>query len=1221
MHAPTGIRTEVLLRDGTWEDISTRVRRDGGQGIRLTQRGRRDERGRSTTSMNLTLEDSDGDFNELNPLSPYYGLIGPNTQLRVSLGSSASKSDDFNRSVSNAWTGGSFTWTNSGGTVPDDYDIDGTYGTQTHPSANVLHYSTMDMGQANHRVRTVFKLSAATLTGGPVSAWLLARFTDTSNYYAAHVECQTDGDVHLSIYRRVAGTLTLLATADAPFDNSSNFSTDQFAVEFYVEGPKLYAKAWDITTPEPTGWTVRDTDDFLTTGNRAGLASRRESTNTNASLAFMFNEYLGVPGTIRAHVEVPNFGAYRWTHGAKDVTMSVQGADIVRRLGTGAKSLRSPMYREITRANPTSLVGYWPLEEGAKSTQIASGLPGALPMNIVGTDISFGGASPFAGTTSLVTLGAGVQLRANVLSGTDTGEIKARLILDLPTSEPADLTPIIEVSQVKDATVRKWRLLYLTGGGVRLVGYTHAGAVAEDTGPQTGATVGGTWWIGFELTQNGANVDWEIDISEPTTDGSASTGGVSGTFAGSSVGGISGAVIAPTGGLNGCAVGQFALADDTAALAIQDSSLIAHHGETSTERFGRLCAEEGIAYEVVGFESSVSSVQMGPQRVATLLQVLQDCEDAEHGFLYGARHFFGLVLRTHETLYNQTGPGFPYDDGFLTGEPFPAPDEVLRANDVTAALPSGAEFQSVEEGGPMSILDPPDGIGRYDRRVPVLVRNAVDLPDIARFNRHLGTWQGPRYPAITFDTHRPVFTQAISDDVDELDIGDYFSVSSQPAFLAPGDIEVLTPGYTERIENMTRTITFNTVPAGPYFIAERGTAIRDSLASTLNASALANATSLSVAVTGPLWTTGAVDFDVMISGSLKHVTNISGASSPQTFTVSTNAVNGINKALAAGDEVHVYPAPVRGLTSVNFNSSVPSDAVGDLVVGRDTPPAVWVEGESTGTFTGTQFAEDTEPVGVTFRVPSSGAVLVYLAGELENDTVSGFTLMGFTVRSTSEIGGGTERLAPSDSNALLVLGTDNIRSAKMVRLDGSNVASFLAGREYNIVLCHRRVTGGNSSIRRRMLLVVPDKVQGGLPGSVIGAEPASASDVEDTSDTSTSTAYTTADMNVCGMSFVAPPSGKVKLHLSARMDNSGASSCFISYRVGTAGVVGAGTEVVAPDDTRALEQFQVNQITVGASFPVTGLTAGDTYNVQMMHRASAGTITLENRHISVHPVA
>lgn len=68
-----------------------------------------------------------------------------------------------------------------------------------------------------------------------------------------------------------------------------------------------------------------------------------------------------------------------------------------------------------------------------------------------------------------------------------------------------------------------------------------------------------------------------------------------------------------------------------------------------------------------------------------------------------------------------------------------------------------------------------------------------------------------------------------------------------------------------------------------------------------------SATTFDVAVTdGPLWTTdsGEFPFDVMVGGEVMTVTAVSGASSPQTFTV-TRAVNGITKSHSTGTDVRL----------------------------------------------------------------------------------------------------------------------------------------------------------------------------------------------------------------------------------------------------------------------------------------------------------------------------
>ena len=85
-------------------------------------------------------------------------------------------------------------------------------------------------------------------------------------------------------------------------------------------------------------------------------------------------------------------------------------------------------------------------------------------------------------------------------------------------------------------------------------------------------------------------------------------------------------------------------------------------------------------------------------------------------------------------------------------------------------------------------------------------------------------------------------------------------------------------------------------------------------ASTLASGVNATATTLSVATTGPVWTTDPAEFpiDVMVGGERMTVTRITGTSSPQTFTV-RRSVNGIAKSQAVGAAVDLFRPAIYAL--------------------------------------------------------------------------------------------------------------------------------------------------------------------------------------------------------------------------------------------------------------------------------------------------------------------
>lgn len=133
---------------------------------------------------------------------------------------------------------------------------------------------------------------------------------------------------------------------------------------------------------------------------------------------------------------------------------------------------------------------------------------------------------------------------------------------------------------------------------------------------------------------------------------------------------------------------------------------------------------------------------------------------------------------------------------------------------------------------------------------------------------------------------------------------------------------------------------------------------------------------------------------------------------------------------------------------------------------------------------------------------------------------------------------------------------------------------------------------------------------------------ASASNADPTTRTTTSASFTTAltAANICGTSFVAPPSGIVEVHWAAYMFNSGSNFTQTSPSVRTGGTVGSGTVILASADARSTTHNGTTGEREGAMTRVTGLTAGATYNVALEHRVGAGTGSFQNREVTVVPL-
>ncbi len=134
---------------------------------------------------------------------------------------------------------------------------------------------------------------------------------------------------------------------------------------------------------------------------------------------------------------------------------------------------------------------------------------------------------------------------------------------------------------------------------------------------------------------------------------------------------------------------------------------------------------------------------------------------------------------------------------------------------------------------------------------------------------------------------------------------------------------------------------------------------------------------------------------------------------------------------------------------------------------------------------------------------------------------------------------------------------------------------------------------------------------------------ASASNADATTRTTTSASFTTAltAPNICGTSFVAPPSGIVEVQWAAYMFNSGSNFTQTSPAVRSGSTVGSGTTHLASADARSTTHNGTSGERATGSTRVTGLTPGATYNVALEHRVGAGTGSFQNREVAVYPKA
>jgi hypothetical protein len=238
------------------------------------------------------------------------------------------------------------------------------------------------------------------------------------------------------------------------------------------------------------------------------------------------------------------------------------------------------------------------------------------------------------------------------------------------------------------------------------------------------------------------------------------------------------------------------------------------------------------------------------------------------------------------------------NQGHIAELPEPADDDQRTRNLWTASRPDGSEYTAEQTTGPMGTGA--QGPGTYDDSLEVNVEDDDQLDDQAGWRLHLGTVDEDRWPRLDLNfTRNPSLIASWT----ALPYGARVTVANPLPQMPPDPLDLVIEGHAERFDTKIWTATLNASPASPYRVlvldSTSGNLGRlDTGTSTLAADATSSDVTISVASTSGVWTTGAVSFDILVAGERMSVTNISGATSPQTFTV-TRAVNGVTKAQPA----------------------------------------------------------------------------------------------------------------------------------------------------------------------------------------------------------------------------------------------------------------------------------------------------------------------------------
>ncbi|HEX5568187.1 MAG TPA: hypothetical protein VFY14_14885, partial [Streptomyces sp.] len=442
----------------------------------------------------------------------------------------------------------------------------------------------------------------------------------------------------------------------------------------------------------------------------------------------------------------------KWTVDGGDAWVPIEASGILRRMGQGRKALQSTLRRRVPSFSP---LAYWPMEEGEFATRASSPIRGVPPLRL--TNAKWASADSLPSSMPLPTLN-GTTTDPSHMTGVFPNPSFAALSswrvdwmyrLDQPNTTLYTYMRVLSLGRV-----REW-YVQTRDTQTRVLGRDVNGDEVFSQLIGTGTDLFGQWiQTALIVQQNGANVDWTIAWRDVGGDAGLS----SGSFAGSA--GRPTGVSSPPGGyaqaLNGMAIGHIAVWDTHFADGFM-GAVDAWSGETAWERMRRLSIEEDLSVSLVPGPENPQRV--GPQKPDTILNLLQAAANADGGLLLEDRwrsHGPGLVFRERSSMYNQDPKiVLSYDQApGLAAPPDVVDDDTSVRNDRTVKRDGGSEARAVLEEGPLSVQDPPDGIGRYDDSITLSLHDDAQAGPFAAWLLHLGTVDGARYPRVKVMLHK-----------------------------------------------------------------------------------------------------------------------------------------------------------------------------------------------------------------------------------------------------------------------------------------------------------------------------------------------------------------------------------------------------------------------------------------------------------------------------------
>lgn len=497
-----------------------------------------------------------------------------------------------------------------------------------------------------------------------------------------------------------------------------------------------------------------------------------------------------------------------WDPSERHHWVPVRADGVLRRVGRASAGSMSALRRAITMTTlATTLVGYWPMEDGSDAGIAGSALPAGQPLTVSG-DVNFStstgppGSGPLCGE---LTADQGSLLVPDVVpAGTQDWTIAFVFSADV-----AESGILVEWYDPTDATTPYWTIEYSEeGDSVIVSAYDDIGAL----------TIAGS--DNLILPNEWHTVIWRqrstgvrtLTVDGVSEDTSGDDNGVSGPPRNMAIAPYRPDILPTPGSI---ALGHFAVwSDSTTDLGDLHDAMLGYAGEEAHTRLARLLTEES----VYGTTGATYSTEMGAQPVGRFLDLARDCETADEAVLFEGLDG-ALVFQSPSERYNAAAAlALDYDLGHVAPPFRPSDDDRGIINDCTVTRTGGASARFERTDGPNG-TDPETGVGRYSESPTLNLYQDSQAIDHASWRVHAGTVDEYRYPDVFLKFHRTSTASLLTDWL-ACDIGSRITIDNMPANMPADLVDQVLEGYTEQINQMEWHVGLNLSPFKPFEVFE-----------------------------------------------------------------------------------------------------------------------------------------------------------------------------------------------------------------------------------------------------------------------------------------------------------------------------------------------------------------------------------------------------------------